>query len=130
MRNVTPSIAPSILAALLFLAGLLPAAADPPPHLLGDWCDETGYRVELRADGVSFFDAQAPHPPPGAELAIVGELAVYTQDFRGTPWPQLDVVACRLSLTGPDRALETCTGPGVGFRPVIPLKRCSATPIS
>ena len=69
-------------------------------------------------------------PPPGQELAIVGELAVYTQDFRQSPWPELDLVACRLSLTDPDKALETCTGPGIGYRPVIPLRRCTGVPIS
>lgn len=127
MRNVLTRLAAATLVAPLLGTA---AAADPASRLLGDWCDETGYRVELRQDGITFFDAQMPHPPPGQELAIVGELAVYTQDFRQSPWPELDLVACRLSLTGPDRALESCTGPGIGYRPFIPLKRCTAVPIS
>lgn len=132
MRNATPNRFPGfrILTALMTMGMAQSAVAEPAAELIGDWCDESGYRVELRADKVTFFDAQAPHPPPGDELAIAGNLAVYTQDFRGTPWPQLDVVACRLSVTGPDRALESCTGPGIGFRAVIPLKRCTGMPIS
>lgn len=132
MRNVTPR---QILAAALSLALLVvirDAAADPTEAeaLMGSWCDDTGYRLDLGPDGITFFDAQAPNPPPGQELAFAAGMADYSQDFRDTSWPELDIVACTLRLTGPGEALESCTGPGVGFRPQIALKRCPVTPIS
>ena len=144
MRNVTgPQIAMKIcksLVVLLFAAATL--AADPASlgqaranpdaarALLGAWCDDTGYRIDLSPDSITFLDAQAPNPPPGEELAFAAGLAVYTQDFRKSAWPELDVVSCTLRLTGPDQAEETCTGPGIGYRPFIELNRCTPTPIS
>lgn len=116
-----------LAAAGLLLATPTAAAADP---LFGAWCDDTGYRLDISADRVTFLDAQAPHPPPGQELAFGEGVAVYLQDFRETQWPALDVVACTLTLTGPDTAVERCHGPGIGFNPFIPLTRCKTTPIS
>lgn len=129
MRNVTRS---QILAVILFLACHHGAAADPAEAaaLMGAWCDDTGYRLDLGPDSITFLDAQAPHPPPGQELAFAADMAVYSQDFRNTSWPELDVVACTLRLMGPGEAEESCSGPGIGFRPRIMLKRCPVTPIS
>jgi hypothetical protein len=136
MCNAThPHFLRQILLAAICLSAVLGAGdtlADPAEAeaLMGAWCDDTGYRVELRADAITFLDAQAPNPPPGQELAFAAGMAVYSQDFRDTAWPNLDVVACTLRLISPDEAEETCTGPGFGFRPRIHLKRCPATPIS
>lgn len=112
---------------LMGLATPARAAADP---LLGAWCDDTGYRIELSPDRITFRDRQLGDPPDGYELAFGEGVAVYRQDFRPTPWPQLDVIDCTLRLTGPDRAEETCRGRGYGFVPFFALKRCPPDPIS
>lgn len=148
MRNVTALQIPMktrknlsllLLAAVVVATdptGLGQAHADPgaAPNeagaLIGAWCDDTGYRIDLAPDSITFLDAQAPNPPPGEELALAAGIAVYTQDFRTSAWPELDVVSCTLRLTGPDRAEETCSGPGIGYRPFIKLARCTTLPIS
>lgn len=102
-------------------------AADP---LLGSWCDDTGYRIDLSAEKITFRDRQFGHPPDGTELAFGEGIAVYRQDFRATQWPQLDIVDCTLRLVGPDRAEETCQGRGHGFMPFFALERCPPDVIS
>ena len=114
-------------ALLLLLPGARALAADP---LLGSWCDDTGYRIDLTAEKITFRDRQLGDPPDGTDLAFGEGIAVYRQDFRPTPWPELDVIDCTLRLTGPDRAEETCRGPGHGFMPFFALKRCPPEVIS
>lgn len=139
MRNATtPLYSPKsrarapLCAIWLLVLAATPTMADPHEAgaLLGAWCDDTGYRIDLAPGSITFLDAQAPNPPPGEELAFAAGIAVYSQDFRKSAWPELDVVSCTLRLTGPDRAEETCTGPGIGYRPFIELNRCTPTPIS
>jgi hypothetical protein len=116
------------LAAAAFLAfGGQAIAAE---QLLGSWCDDTGYRIDLSADRISFRDRQYGDPPDGSELAFGDGIAVYRQDFRHTRWPQIDVLDCTLRLTAPDGAEETCRGPGYGYVPQFNLKRCPADVIS
>jgi hypothetical protein len=113
---------------LACLAMASPALAKE--RLLGSWCDETGYRIELSADKIVFRDRQLGDPPPGTDLTFGEGVAVYRQDFRPTRMPELDIIDCTLRLTGPDRAEETCRGPGYGFMPFIQLKRCPQEVIS
>jgi hypothetical protein len=118
---------------ILTLASAGPALADASEAgaLLGSWCDDTGYQLNLTPERIFFRDLQSVEDPPaGADLAFARDMAVYTQDFRPTVFPELGLIACSLTLTGPDTAVERCHGPGTGFRPVIELKRCPETPIS
>ena len=120
-------------ALLLTLASTGPALADASEAgaLLGSWCDDTGYQLNLTPERIFFRDLQSVEDPPaGADLAFARDMAVYTQDFRPTAYPELGLIACSLTLTGPDKAVERCHGPGTSFRPVIDLKRCPETPIS
>lgn len=120
--------------ALALLAQAVPLRAEGPHEasaLMGSWCDETGYQLNLTPDAIRFRDLQAVEDPPeGADLAFAANIAVYTQDFRNSAYPEIGLIACTLTLTGPDRAREHCQGPGVGFRPTIDLTRCPETPIS
>lgn len=115
-----------LVLALLALAGPTQAAE----RLLGAWCDDTGYRIDLGPDSITFRDRQLGDPPAGTDLTFGDGIAVYRQDFRPTQWPQLDVIDCTLRLTGPDSAEETCRGPGYGFMPFFALKRCPQDVIS
>lgn len=98
---------------------------------MGSWCDDTGYQLNLTQSAIWFRDLQAVEDPPaGTDLAFAANIAVYTQDFRQSAYPEIGLIACSLTLIGPDRAREHCEGPGVGFRPTIDLTRCPETPIS
>ncbi|WP_303976557.1 hypothetical protein [Dongia mobilis] len=99
-------------------------------RLLGHWCDDTGYRIHLTADRITFSDRQMGDPPDGTDLAFGDGIAVYRQDFRNSPWPHIDLIDCTLRLVGPDSAEETCRGPGFGFVPVYILRRCPTEHIS
>lgn len=120
--------------ACAMLAPSVPLRADGPheaAELMGSWCDDTGYQLNLTQSAIWFRDLQAMEDPPaGADLAFAANIAVYTQDFRESVYPEIGLIACTLTLTGPDRAREHCQGPGVGFRPTIDLVRCPETPIS
>lgn len=106
-------------------------AAGEAAALLGSWCDATGYQLNLTPQAIWFRDVQAEEdPPPGSDLAFGGNIAVYTQDFSGSRYPLIGLLACSLTLTGPGRAREQCHGPGTGFRPIIDLERCPEMPIS
>ena len=117
----------AMLVLLALGARIATAAADP---LLGAWCDDTGYRIDLGDDRITFRDHQQDDPPDGTELAFGTGIAVYRQDFRPTQWPRIGIIDCTLRLTGPDSAEETCHGPGSGFTPFFALKRCPADVIS
>ena len=119
------------LAALLtvsFLMGLAPANAQE--RLFGSWCDDTGYRIDLRPEGISFRDRQMGDPPAGADLVVKDGTATYTQDFRKSAWPHIGLLSCTLRLLGDNAAAETCSGVGYGFMPFFALKRCPEDVIS
>lgn len=99
-------------------------------RLLGSWCDDTGYRIDLGPDRISFRDRQVGDPPDGTDLTFGEGVAVYRQDFRRSAWPHLDIIDCTLRLTGSDSAEESCRGAGYGFVPYFALKRCPTDHIS
>jgi hypothetical protein len=116
------------LAALLLLVG--EAGAASPEKLLGDWCDDSGYRIELSATAIRFSDRQLGDPPPGTDLVIKDGIATYNQDFRTSPWPHIGYLRCTLRLLGDNAAAESCTGTGFGYMPFFALKRCPQDVIS
>lgn len=116
------------LAILLGLLSAGPAVAGDA--LLGSWCDETGYRIELSPDRIVFKDREMGDPPAGMDLTLKDGVATYRQDFRPSPWPQIGLLDCTLRLLGPNAAAETCTGPGYGYMPFFALKRCPQEVIS
>nr|WP_298690756.1 hypothetical protein [uncultured Dongia sp.] len=119
------------LMALLLLIGQAQAAkAASAEKLLGDWCDDSGYRIELSATAIRFRDRQMGDPPPGTGLVVKEGIATYNQDFRGSRWPDIGFLSCTLRLLGDNAAAESCTGTGYGYMPFFALKRCPEDVIS
>ncbi len=120
----------SWLVGTIFLAtGQLAQAATADP-LFGSWCDETGYRIDISAEGIRFRDRQMGDPPRGTGLVVKDGVATYHQDFRNSPWPHIGLLDCSLRLLGENAAAETCTGTGYGYMPFFALKRCPEEVIS
>jgi hypothetical protein len=128
MRRARKSL--SILLTASFLLGPGLARAESEERLFGSWCDDTGYRIDIGPQGISFRDRQMGDPPAGTDLAIKDGIATYTQDFRQSAWPHIGLLSCNLRLLGDNAAAETCSGSGYGFMPFFALKRCPEDVIS
>ena len=109
------------------LANLVPTiaiAADPAP-LMGDWCGLDEYVIYVRPGDVSFHPMRGLVSPPAYDVQFAGDRVTYKQKY------ELDgevVVSCRLDLSDPQTAVETCDGNPDNFYPNVDetakLTRC------
>lgn len=121
-RVLSRTIGAALLVASQFVGALAQAASADP--LYGSWCDDTGYRIDISPEGISFRDRQMGDPPSGTDLVVKDGVATYRQDFRSSAWPHIGLLDCSLRLLGENAAAETCSGTGYGYMPFFALKRC------
>ncbi len=61
---------------------IVAAPAQATERLLGAWCDDTGYRIDLQSDKITFHDRQMERSPARHGSDLRQGVAVYRQDFR------------------------------------------------
>jgi hypothetical protein len=104
------------------------AAAGNAGPIIGQWCGVEDYVIAVAPGQIAFRARRGFYSPPAFDVKVAYDHADYRQRYDA-----MEVtVSCRLSLKGPQLAIESCDNPADSFYPkageTAELHRCVPKP--